>query len=347
MSRSSGTALLGRPITITGIGAHVPANVVTNDALAATLDTSDAWIRQRTGIGERRVAEPGLSSSDLGILAARDALVDAGLEPSSVDLVITATISPDQLMPATAARIAHECGCDLAGAFDVSAGCSGFVYALAMASGAVASGLHDNVLVVGAETISRVIDWQDRGTAVLFGDGAGAVVVAAQPGRAHPAGILGFDLGGDGSGAEFLSIPAGGSRLPASLATVEARQHYMRMNGSEVFKFATRVVAQSAGRVLAKCGKTVEDVDLFVPHQANLRIIDAASTKLGISRDKVYTNLQKYGNTSCASIPLCLSGAREEGRLHEGDLVLLMGFGAGLSWGACLMEWGPDGASGL
>jgi 3-oxoacyl-[acyl-carrier-protein] synthase-3 len=249
-------------------------------------------------------------------------------------------------MPATAARIAYECGCGCAGAFDVSAGCSGFVYALAMASGAVASGLHDNVLVVGAETISRVIDWQDRGTAVLFGDGAGAVIVAAQ-GGAHPAGILGFDLGGDGSGAEFLSIPAGGSRLPASLATVEARQHYMRMNGSEVFKFATRVVAQSAGRVLAKCGKTVEDVDLFVPHQANLRIIDAASTKLGIARDKVYTNLQKYGNTSCASIPLCLSGAREEGRLHEGDLVLLMGFGAGLSWGACLMEWGPDVASAL
>jgi 3-oxoacyl-[acyl-carrier-protein] synthase-3 len=167
-----------------------------------------------------------------------------------------------------------------------------------------------------------------------------AAAACPRDGSASPRGILGFDLGGDGSGAEFLSVPAGGSRLPASAATVEARQHYMRMNGSEVFKFATRVVAQSAGRVLEKCGKIIGDVDLFVPHQANLRIIDAAASKLGIARDRVYTNLQKYGNTSCASIPLCLSGARAEGRLHQGDLVLLMGFGAGLSWGACLMEWG-------
>lgn len=349
MSADSCVSRLGRPITITGLGAHVPANVVTNDDLAATLETSDAWIRQRTGIGERRVAEPGLSSSDLGIVAARQALADAGLEPSSIDLVITATISPDQMMPATAARIAHECGCGHAGAFDISAGCSGFVFALAMGSGAVASGLQERVLVVGAETISRIIDWEDRGTAVLFGDGAGAVVVAAQTGSGKAegvtGGILGFDLGGDGSGAEFLSIPAGGSRLPASAATVEARQHYMKMNGSEVFKFATRVVAQSAGRVLEKCGKTVADVDLFVPHQANLRIIDSAASKLGIASDKVYTNLQKYGNTSCASIPLCLSGARADGRLHEGDLVLLMGFGAGLSWGACLLEWGRSATS--
>jgi 3-oxoacyl-[acyl-carrier-protein] synthase-3 len=352
MSRSSCRSLLGRPITITGLGAYVPDKVVTNDDLAGKLDTSDAWIRQRTGIGERRVADAGLSSSDLGILAAQEALADAGVEPTSIDLVITATISPDQLMPATAARIAHQCGCGNSGAFDISAGCSGFVYALAMASGAVASGMHDRVLVVGAETISRILDWEDRGTAVLFGDGAGAVVVQAKEtpagtvggtcgaSGARPAGILGFDLGGDGSGAEFLLIPAGGSRMPASAATVEARQHYMKMNGSEVFKFATRVVAQSAGRVLEKCGRTVEDIDLFVPHQANLRIIGAATHKLGIAPDKVYTNLQKYGNTSCASIPLCLSGARAEGRLHEGDLVLLMGFGAGLSWGACLLEWG-------
>jgi 3-oxoacyl-[acyl-carrier-protein] synthase-3 len=355
MSAIGAAPLLGRPVTITGLGAHVPAKVVTNDDLAKVLDTSDEWIRQRTGIRERRVAEAGLSSSDLGIIAAREALADAATSAASIDLVITATISPDQLMPATAARVAHECGCSNAGACDVSAGCTGFVYALAMAAGAVASGLHDQVLVVGAETISRIIDWEDRSTAVLFGDGAGAVVVSAcgssrgvgdgcSLGEAKgSAGILGFDLGGDGAGAEFLLIPAGGSRLPASRTTVEARQHFMKMNGNEVYKFATRVIAQSAGRVLERCGRDVDAIDLFVPHQANLRIIDAAVRKLGIPKDKVYTNLQEYGNTSCASIPLCLSGARAEGRLHEGDLILLMGFGAGLTWGSCLMEWGQRG----
>ncbi len=349
--------LLGRPVTIIGLGAHVPEKVVTNDELAAVLDTSDEWIRQRTGIGERRVVAEGISSSDLGIIAAKAALADAGVAPESIDLVITATISPDRLMPATAARIALECGCGDAGAFDLSAGCTGFVYALAMATGAVASGLRDNVLVVGAEAISRILDWEDRSTAVLFGDGAGAAVVSAQgvgggaqpgasAGGAAPRGILGFDLGGDGSGEEFLLVPAGGSKLPASCATVDARQHYMRMNGNEVYKFATRVIVQSAGRVLERCGRDIAEVDLFVPHQANLRIIDAAVKKLGIDPEKVYTNLQKYGNTSCASIPLCLSGARTEGRLKDGDLVLLTGFGAGLTWGACLMEWGRASGAG-
>jgi 3-oxoacyl-[acyl-carrier-protein] synthase-3 len=297
------------------------------------------------------VAEPGLSSSDLGIIAAREALADAGVSPSSIDLVVTATISPDRLMPATAARIAHECGCGYAGAYDVSAGCTGFVYALAMAAGSVASGLHDRVLVVGAETISRILDWQDRSTAVLFGDGAGAVVVSAcgssqagqdsaGTGSRNSGGILGFDLGGDGVGEESLLIPAGGSRLPASCDTVESRQHFMKMNGNEVYKFATRVIVRSAKRVLERCGRDMAEVDLFVPHQANMRIIERAVRKLGVAEDRVYTNLEEYGNTSCASIPLCLSGGRAEGRLKEGDLILLMGFGAGLSWGSCLMEWG-------
>jgi len=342
MSTNSRGPLLGRPVTITGIGAHTPANVVTNDDLTATLDTSDEWIRQRTGIRERRIAEPGLSSSDLGMVAAREALTDAGVDSSQIELVIGASISPDGLTPATASRIAEGCGCGHAGAFDVQAGCSGFVYALSMASGAVASGLHDHVLVVGAETISRMLDWQDRKTAVLFGDGAGAVVVTS---RDVPAGILGFDLGGDGSGSEYLLIPAGGSRVPASATTVEEGQHFIKMHGNEVFKFAARIVVKSATRVLEKCGKTVDDIDLFVPHQANLRIIESAVSKLGLPLDKVYTNLQKYGNTSCASIPLCLFEARAEGRLREGDLILLMGFGAGLSWGSCLMEWGHGAAS--
>lgn len=331
-------------MTITGLGSYVPGNVVTNDDLAAGLDTSDEWIRQRTGIAERRTAEPGVCSSDLGVLAAREAVADAGIGPERIDLVITATIAPDQIMPATAARVAYGCGCVNAGAFDVSAGCAGFVYALAMAAGAVASGMRDNVLVVGAEAISRVIDWEDRATAILFGDGAGAAVVSslngAGPVGRPPAGILGFDLGGDGAGADLLSIPAGGSRIPASCETVAGRQHYLHMNGKEVYRFATRVVTHSAKRVLNRCGYEVGDIDLFVPHQANLRIIEGAVAKLGLPWDKVYTNLQKYGNTSSASIPLCLVEARADGRLKDGDLVLLMGFGAGLSWGACLVEWG-------
>ncbi len=339
--------LLGRPVTISGLGTCLPDTIVTNDDLSRVLDTSDEWITQRTGIRARRVIAPGLSASDLGIAAGREALADAGLRPGDVDLVITASISPDQIMPATASRVAHLLGCGCAGSFDVLAGCTGFVYALAMAAGSVAAGLHDHVLVVGAEAISRIIDPQDRSTAILFGDGAGAAVVSPLTQGAAcgaPAGILGFDLGNDGAGGQCLSVPAGGSRLPASEETVAQRMHYMKMNGREVYKFATRVVSLSAGRVLERCGRRVEDVDLFVPHQANLRIIDTAVKKLGMDAERVYTNLQRYGNTSCASIPLCLSEARAEGRLRAGDLVLLMGFGAGLSWGACLLEW-TQGAS--
>jgi len=333
---------MGRSVSISGLGAHVPAKVVTNDDLAAVLDTSDQWIKQRTGIVERRVVEQGASSSDLGIIAGRKALSDAGIDPLCIGLVITATISPDRIMPATASRVALECGCGSAGACDLSAGCTGFIYALAMAAAAVASGLHEHVLVVGAEALSRITDWEDRATAVLFGDGAGAVVVS--PGDGAGGRILGFDLGNDGSGEEFLTVPAGGSRLPASCSTVEKRQHFIKMNGKEVFKFATRVVAESAGRVLERCGLDVDDVDLFVPHQANLRIIDSAAAKLGIPGHKVYTNVHIYGNTSCASIPLCLRDARAEGRLKAGDHVLLVGFGAGLTWGACLIEWGGSSA---
>ena len=343
MSKDGRVPLSGIPVTISGLGTYLPETIVTNDDIAQVLDTSDDWIRQRTGIGERRIAAPGQSSSDLGIPAAREAMEDAGILPEQVDLVITASISPDQIMPATASRVAYEAGCTNAGAFDVLAGCTGFVYALAMAAGAVASGLHQNVLVVGAEAISRIIDQTDRSTAILFGDGAGAAMVtAAAPGER---GILGFDLGNDGAGGCSLNVPAGGSRIPASHETVDRHLHFMHMNGSEVYKFATRVVALSARRVLEKCDLSVDDIDLFVPHQANIRIIESAAAKLGLAPDKAYTNLQRYGNTSCASIPLCLSEARAEGRLKPGDTVLLMGFGSGLTWGACLMEWG-GGAGG-
>ncbi len=237
-------------------------------------------------------------------------------------------------------------GCVNAGAYDLSAGCTGFIYALAMATGVVAAGLHDQVLVVGAEIFSRFLDWEDRSTAVLFGDGAGAAVVSRGVVRPTPDGSWASTWAATAAAAEILGIPAGGSRMPASHETVETRQHCVKMNGTEVYKFATRVVAPCAGRVLERCGRTVDDIDLFVPHQANLRIIEAAAKKLGIPESKIYTNLQRYGNTSGASIPLCLSEARAEGRLKDGDLVLLMGFGAGLTWGACLLEWGRGSGAG-
>jgi 3-oxoacyl-[acyl-carrier-protein] synthase-3 len=327
----------GRPVTIAGLGVYLPEQVVSNDDLSLALETSDEWIRQRTGIGSRRLAAQGLAASHLGIEAAREALETGGLDPAALDLVVTASISPDQIFPATAARIAHEIGAVNAGACDLLAGCTGFVYALAFAAAAVACGLHQRVLVVGAEAISRILDWEDRSTAVLFGDGAGAALVVPASGQGR---ILGFDLGNDGAGADLLALPAGGSRLPASEATLAARQHYLKMNGQGVYRFATRAVVDSARRVLFAAGRGVEEVDLFVPHQANLRIIEAATAKLGISADRVCTNLERYGNTSCASIPLCLYEASRDGRLRAGDLVLLMGFGAGLSWGSCLMEWG-------
>jgi 3-oxoacyl-[acyl-carrier-protein] synthase III len=325
-----------RHAVLSGLGTFLPPHEVTNHDLSLSLDTSDGWIAQRTGIRSRRVADAGTASSDLAIPAARQALECARVDPGEVGLVICATISPDQLMPATAARIAFEIEAVSAGACDLSAGCTGFVYALALATGSVASGMHDHVLVVGAEVISRILDWTDRSTAVLFGDAAGAVLVSASEG---PGRILGFDLGNDGSGAQLLSVPAGGSRLPASHATVDARQHFLQMNGREVYRFATRFVPDSAHRVLERCGRRVDEIRLLVPHQANLRIIEAAARNIGVPLDRVYTNLQSYGNTSCASIPLCLADAVAAGRLAEGDLVLLMGFGAGLTWGACLLEW--------
>jgi len=326
-------------VTISGLGTCLPDRVVTNDDLTAALNTSDQWIRQRTGIGARRVADPEVAASDLAVPAARQALQRAGVGPEAVGLVLVASISHDQPLPSTASRVAYELGATQAGACDLSAGCAGFVYGLALAAAAVAAGLHEHVLIVGAEITTRILDWQDRRTAVLFGDAAGAAVVSP----AHGAGrILGFDLANEGSGAELLTIPAGGSRLPASEQTVAAGLHYLKMKGSEVYRFGTRLVPDSARRVLAAHGRTVDELDLFVPHQANLRIIEGAVAKLGIAPDKVYTNLERYGNTSCASIPLCLSEARDEGRLRDGDLVLLMGFGAGLTWGSCLLEWGSS-----
>lgn len=327
-----------RQVKITSVGTEVPQRIVTNDELSLTLDTSDEWITSRTGIRERHIAAEGQAASDLGAIAAKRALSAAGVRPDELDLIIVASLSPDTLFPPTASYLSGLIGANGTPAFDLSAACTGFIYALATGSAFVASGQADKVLVVGAEIVSRMIDWTDRGTAVLFGDGAGAVIL--EPAAEGEPAIIGFDLGNDPEGVGELYLPAGGSRLPASEETIAARQHSIKMNGREVYKFATRIIVKSAERVLERHGLDVEDIDLFIPHQANIRIIDAAARKLGVSPERVFSNLERYGNTSCASIPLCLDEAAAAGRINRGDLLLMVGFGAGLSWGSCLARAG-------
>ena len=329
--------LPGRPVTISGLGCYLPPRVVTNDDLAKSMDTSDQWIRQRTGIEARRVVDPDEGSFELALRAARAALIDSGVPAGEIGLVIVGCIVQDRPMPATSALVADQLGCTSAGALDICNACSSFLYGLLCAAGAIAAGFYEHALVIGSEAASRILDWQDRSTAILFGDGAGAAVVSAAKGRGR---IIGFDMGADGSGGELLQIPAGGTRTPASRETVAEGMHFIKMNGQEVYKFATRVPAQSVTRLLENCGRAIDDIDLFVPHQANLRIIEATAKKLGIDPARVFTNLQRYGNTSAASVPICLTEARDQGRLREGDLVLMTAFGGGLSWGSCLMEWG-------
>src|SRR5262245_55591795 len=319
----------GRPISITGLGCHVPERVLTNDELATIVETSDEWISSRTGIRERRIADEKEAMSDLSLPACRKALEMAGAEPESIDLLIVATVTPDMAFPATAALLADELGMPDAAAYDLSAGCTGFMYALAQAYGMLASGLSRRALVVGGDVLSRVLDWTDRSTLVLFGDGAGAVVL--EP--VERGGFIGFELGADGAGGRELLLPQSGSRV----FNGEAR--HLQMNGREVFKFATRVMVASAEAILAACGKTVDEVDVYVPHQANIRIIDHATKKLGFPSEKVVVNVDRYGNTSSGSIPLALADAADDGRLEPGRLVLMTGMGAGLTWGSALIEW--------
>jgi 3-oxoacyl-[acyl-carrier-protein] synthase III len=329
-------------VTITGIGCHAPERVMTNEELAQIVDTSDEWIVERTGIRERRVAAADEALSDLALPAAKDALAQAGVDAADVDLVVVATVTPDMFFPSTGAIIADQLGAKDAAAYDLSAGCTGFVYAIAQAHGMVSAGLAERALVVGGDVLSKIVDWQDRSTCVLFGDGAGAVVIE----RANGGGFLGFELGADGSGGLQLYMPAGGSRAPASAETVAARQHFAKMNGREVFKFATRVLVDSAEKVLDQSGVPVEEVDLYVPHQANVRIIDHARKKLGIPAERTVVNVDRYGNTSSGSIPLALGEAEADGRLRAGDLVLMTGMGAGLTWGSALIEWTANGKVG-
>jgi len=316
-------------VTITGLGAYAPERVITNDELAQMVDTSDEWIIERTGIRERRIAAETQALSDLSMPAIRQALEQAGSDGTDVDLLIVATVTPDMMFPSTSAILADQLGAKDAAAYDLSAGCTGFMYALAQAYGMVASGLSKRALVVGGDVLSRILDWTDRSTVVLFGDGAGAVVLEPS----EEAGFLAFELGADGCGGEHLWLPGSGSRK------FEDPDRLVKMNGREVFKFATRVLVSSAEAVLERCGAAVEDVDVYVPHQANVRIIDHATKKLGIPSERVVINVDRYGNTSSGSIPLALADAQADGRLQPGKLVLMTGMGAGLTWGSALMRW--------
>jgi 3-oxoacyl-[acyl-carrier-protein] synthase III len=325
-----------RPVAILGMGVYIPEKVMTNKDFEAIVDTSDEWITTRTGIRERHFAAPEQATSDLAVNAARRALEDAGKTADDIGLVIVATVIPDMPFPSTASAVQHELGCKHAAAFDVEAACSGFIYGLSIAQQFVATGTYENVLVIGAETLSRIINFNDRSTCVLLGDGAGAVVVGpAAPGK----GILALRLGSDGSGKDVLKQPAGGSRMPASLESVQASQHSVFMVGNQVFKFAVKTLEQTVKQVLADVNLGTEDVSLFVPHQANLRIIEAVGDRLKIGKDKIAINIHKYGNMSAASIPVALYEAREEGRIKADDIVLLAAFGGGLTWGSVVIRW--------
>jgi 3-oxoacyl-[acyl-carrier-protein] synthase-3 len=311
----------GRPISITGLGCYVPDRILSNDDLEELVDTSNEWIMERTGIRERRIAAPEQAMSDLALPACEQALERAGIAGADLDLIIMATVTPDMAFPATAAIL---------GDLTLRGSATGvFAGIIAQGYGMLAGGLAGRALVVGGDVLSKILDWTDRSTIVLFGDGAGAVVLES----VEEGGFLGFELGAEGAGGVHLWLPGSGSRV------FDDPDRYVKMNGREVFKFATRVLVSSAEKVLRECGRSVEEVDVYVPHQANVRIIDHATKKLGIPQDRVVVNVDRYGNTSSGSIPLALAEAEAEGRLHEGDLVLMTGMGAGLTWGSSLMQW--------
>ncbi len=320
---------------LSGIGSCVPSKVLSNQDLEKMVDTSDEWITTRTGIRERRIASPQETTSSLALEAARRALQMAQVDPRELDLIVVATVTPDMFFPATACLLQRELGAPQAACFDLEAGCTGFVYALVMAEKYLIGGGGNKALVVGAETLSKIVDWEDRTTCVLFGDGAGACVLEKTD---HP-GLIASYLGSDGGGAHLLELPAGGSRIPASRESVEKRLHYIKMSGNEVFKFAVRIMEEASREVAKRAGVGLEEVALFIPHQANIRIVDSAARRLKIPQEKIFVNVHKYGNTSSASIPIALDEAYREGKIKEGDLVLLVGFGAGLTWGSALIRW--------
>jgi 3-oxoacyl-[acyl-carrier-protein] synthase-3 len=324
---------------ITGWGMAVPETILTNDDLAQRVDTTDKWIRDRTGIRERHIAQDGEFASTLAVDASIKALALANLKPTDIDLIICSTSSPEYIFPATACLIQDQLGASKAGAFDLLAACTGFIFATNMAAQAIRSGSIRNALVIGAETLSRFVDWQDRNTCILFGDGAGAFVLQASE---EPGGVLSAVMHSDGSGGDLLSVPGGGSRYPATEATVHDGKHFIHMDGREVYRFATRVMGQAAKEALELAGLTTQDVQWIIPHQANYRIIETAARYLKLPLERFVINVDRYGNTSTASIPIATVEAVEKGMIKAGDRIVLVGFGAGLTWGALTAQWtGP------
>ena len=320
-------------VGILGTGSYVPEKIMTNDDLARIVDTNDEWITVRTGIKERRIADENEATSDLAFRAAEKAIEDAGIDKNEIDLVIVATMTPDYGTPSTAALVQDKLGINAA-AFDLGAACTGFVYAYSTGHSFIAAGLYKKVLVIGAETMSRVVDWTDRGTCILFGDGAGAVVL----GEVENGGYLASHLVADGSGASELLVPAGGTKEPVSKEKIESKDIYLKMNGREIFKFAVRVFPETVENVLEQAGITADDVDLFIPHQANIRIIESIAKRFKQPLDKFFVNLNKYGNTSAGSIPIALDEAIKEGKLKKGDKFVATGFGGGLTYGSIMVE---------
>lgn len=327
---------MSRFTTIVGTGSCIPDRVLTNFDLEKMVDTSDEWIMTRTGIRERRIVNEEMAASDLALRAAERALKAAGTSPAEIDLIVVATITPDMAFPATACLVQDKIGAKGAAAFDISAACSGFVYGLSVVDQFVKNGTYETALLIGTETLSKITNWTDRNTCVLLGDGAGAVVVKS---TVEEKGILSFYLGANGGLGDLLKLPAGGSRMPPTHETIDNRLHYVKMKGNELFKVAVQVLAKAAEEALSRLHLSPEEISLLIPHQANLRIIQAAAEKVGIPLSKVYINIHKYGNTSSASIAIALDEAVRGGRIKEGDIIVLDAFGGGLTWGACVVRW--------
>ncbi len=324
-------------VVIKGMGAYAPKNVVTNEDLSQIVDTSDEWIRTRTGIGERHLADESETVSFMASEAAKEALENSGLSIEEIDLLIVATMTPDMLFPSTACLVQSKLGLKKVASFDIEAACSGFLYALEVGSSMLKAGAYKNALIIGSEKISGIVDWQDRTTCVLFGDGAGAAVLSKS--EEPDIGVLGALLRADGDAAHLLHMPGGGSNIPASSESLDDRQHFLKMNGKEIFKVAVRYMEQATLDLLESKGLTIEEIDCVIPHQANMRIIDSLGERLGVPKEKFVNNLVRYGNTSAASIPIALTEAVKLGKLKKGDHLLLIAFGAGLTWGASLIKW--------